>query len=74
VTAYSVHPGVIKTNLQSGYEGWLGKVMRASVAITPTVSVREGAHTSLYCATSPEAPGRGAGKYFLGPKGKVQPR
>lgn len=37
-------------------------------------SAIEGAHTSLYCATSPKAPERGAGRYYIGPKGKLQPK
>ena len=32
--------------------------------LTPTISIEQGALTSLYCATSPEAPTKGQGKYF----------
>lgn len=39
--------------------------------LTPTMSVEDGALNSLYCATSPEAPNKGQGKYFQ-PVGKME--
>jgi hypothetical protein len=38
--------------------------------LTPTVTPLEGSLTSLYAATSPEAPGKAQGKFIL-PVGKV---
>lgn len=65
VTAYSVHPGVIKSNLQGHDPSLFGRVQQVAMKITPTVSPLEGSYNSLYCATSPDAPARGAGRYFV---------
>jgi hypothetical protein len=70
VTAYSLHPGLIQTNLQGKDPSWLGTLMQFSMKITPTVTALEGSLTSLYAATSPEAPGKAQGKFIL-PVGKV---
>lgn len=70
ISAYSVHPGIVNTNLQKGISTLLGPVIRATVklGILPgCISVAEGAQAVLFCATSPDAP-RGSGGYFL-PKG-----
>jgi retinol dehydrogenase 12 len=69
VTAYSLHPGIIKTNLQSNYPGMVGKLARVSMAITPTSTVQDGARTTLYCATSLEA-AKHSGHFFV-PFGKL---
>lgn len=47
--------------------------MGLAMRVTPTTSPIEGARNSLYCATSPEAPQKGAGRYFV-PVGKLQPK
>jgi hypothetical protein len=70
VTAYSLHPGLIQTNLQGKDPSWLGTLLQFSMKITPTVTPLEGSLTSLYAATSPEAPGKAQGRFIL-PVGKV---
>ena len=50
----------------------VGALARLSMKITPTSSPLDGARTSLYCATSPEAASYG-GQYFV-PFGKVDNR
>ncbi|KAL6824713.1 hypothetical protein J3E69DRAFT_381586 [Trichoderma sp. SZMC 28015] len=69
ITAYSLHPGLIKSNLQSHDTSFLGMLSRTAMRIFPTLSPLDGARTSLYCATSPNAPSS-AGRYFT-PFGKV---
>lgn len=64
---------MIKTNLQGHDPGLLGSLLNLSVKLGSTTTPIEGARNSLYCATSPEAPQQGAGRYFL-PVGKVQPK
>ncbi|KAM0722725.1 hypothetical protein Q7P37_002166 [Cladosporium fusiforme] len=73
VTAYSLHPGVIKTNLQGHDPSFFGTLSNLAMKVTPTVSSIEGARNTLYCATSAEAPRQGAGRYFV-PVGKLQPK
>jgi len=71
ISAYSVHPGIVNTNLQKGISTLLGPVIRATVRlgiIPGCISVSEGAQAVLFCATSPDAP-KGSGGYFL-PKGE----
>ncbi|KAH6880630.1 hypothetical protein B0T10DRAFT_609333 [Thelonectria olida] len=72
ITAYSVHPGIIQSNLQSHDTSMLGTLARAAMKIAPTSSAIDGARTSLYCATSPKAPSY-AGCYLV-PFGKVDTR
>jgi len=69
ITACSLHPGIIKTNLQSHGPGILGALSRVSMNVFPTSSVEDGARTSLYCATSLDASVQG-GLYFV-PFGKI---
>lgn len=67
IKAYSLHPGIILTNLQSKNPTMIGTIMKYAVTfrIVPgTVSVKEGAKTTLFCATSPEAQ---SGKYYVPP-------
>ncbi len=52
VTAYSLHPGVVATDL--GKQGWVTKVLYG-VGAFAMKSAEEGAGTSIYCATSPAA-------------------
>lgn len=47
--------------------------MSFAMKVTPTMSTIEGARNSLYCATSPEAPRQGAGRFFV-PVGKLSPK
>ncbi|EHK16273.1 uncharacterized protein TRIVIDRAFT_39646 [Trichoderma virens Gv29-8] len=69
ITAYSLHPGIIKSNLQSHDTSFLGMLTRAAIRVMPTLSPADGARTSLYCATSPSA-SLFAGRYFI-PFGKI---
>jgi len=71
ISAYSVHPGIVNTNLQKGISTLLGPVIRATVklGIMPgCVSVADGAQAVLFCAANADAP-KGSGGYFL-PKGE----
>ena len=73
IKAYSVHPGVVLTNLQNGNPTLLGSMLKFAVKIRMvpgTVSVKEGAKTTLFCATSEKAV---SGKFY-GPSGKVDER
>lgn len=70
LTAYSLHPGVIETNLQGKDPSFFGTLLQFSMKITPTVTPLEGSLTSLYAATSLEAPGKAQGRFIL-PVGKV---
>jgi hypothetical protein len=70
VTAYSLHPGVLKTGLQGSDPSLFGRMTGIGMALQPKMSTLEGALNSLYCATSPEAPHTAAGKYCV-PVGKV---
>ena len=70
ISAYSLHPGIVLTNLQSKNPTLIGTVMKYAVTfrIVPgTVSIREGARTTLFCATRQEAK---SGGYYV-PPGKV---
>ncbi|KAI9737870.1 MAG: hypothetical protein M1834_009240 [Cirrosporium novae-zelandiae] len=69
IAFYAVHPGIIKTNLQTGDPTFLGMLVRASMHLPGPVSPLEGAKNSLFCATSPDAVLL-SGKY-LEPVGKV---
>lgn len=50
VTTYSLHPGVVDTEVWRSVPGWLRPLLRLRGLITP----EEGARTSVYCATAPE--------------------
>ena len=72
ISAYSVQPGIVYTNLQAGDPSLLGFLVRHGVRlgiIPGTVSVADGAYTTLFCATSPKA-ANNSGGYFV-PYGKV---
>jgi NAD(P)-dependent dehydrogenase (short-subunit alcohol dehydrogenase family) len=69
VTAYSVHPGIVKTGLQAADPSFVGNVVRTLVNIGGGTPL-EGCRNSLFCATSAQAPAIGQGKFFL-PVGKV---
>ncbi|KAG6991393.1 hypothetical protein G7Y79_00052g087330 [Physcia stellaris] len=72
ISAFSLHPGIINTNLQKADPTFLGSFTRFAVRwglIPGTMSIRDGARTTLFCATSPDAT-RWSGRYVL-PYGKV---
>ncbi|KAJ4251477.1 hypothetical protein NW762_011462 [Fusarium torreyae] len=69
VTAYSLHPGLIKSGLQSHSTSILGVMTRMAMKVGPTSTPLEGSMNSLFCATSPKA-FESAGKYHV-PVGKV---
>jgi NAD(P)-dependent dehydrogenase (short-subunit alcohol dehydrogenase family) len=61
VTANTLHPGFVKTNIVNK-EGFFGAVFRLGAnlaAITP----EEGAKTTIYLASSPEVEGKSGGYY-----------
>ncbi|KAF3935453.1 hypothetical protein ABW20_dc0108009 [Dactylellina cionopaga] len=72
VTGYSLHPGVVKSSLQGSDPSFLGKVTRALVRFSPMTTLAA-TYSTLYTATSPNAPKEGAGKYFS-PACKVDAR
>lgn len=55
----------MKSNLQGHDPSLFGSVMNLALKIQPTDTPLQGALTSLYCATRPEAAERGAGKYWM---------
>ncbi|KAH8803625.1 hypothetical protein F5884DRAFT_756894 [Xylogone sp. PMI_703] len=65
VTAYSLHPGIVRSNLQSHDPTIIGKIVRAATKLGAAGSPLEGAMNSLYCATSPQAPSVAAGKFIV---------
>lgn len=72
VTAYSVHPGIIPSNLQSHDPGFVGMMMRIGMKFRSTTPL-EGCHNSLFCATTTAAARDGQGRYFT-PVGKINPK
>lgn len=70
ITAYSVHPGIVRSNLQGHDPTVLGCVVRTITKVAARSTPLEGALNSLFCATSPKAPALGKGHYFA-PVGKV---
>lgn len=62
VTAYSVHPGIVKSGLQSHNPSKIfGAVSKIAMTVGPTSTTLEAALNSLFCATSGRAfanPGR----------------
>ncbi|KAF7160021.1 hypothetical protein CNMCM5623_005567 [Aspergillus felis] len=71
ITAYSLNPGNIKTNLQQNAASISGTIIRGLTFISQfsLLSTDDGSRTSLFCATSPNAP-QSAAKYHE-PFGKV---
>ena len=72
MTAYSLHPGIVRSNLQSHDTTAVGSVVRVVMKLAARGTALEGALNSLFCATSPIAPTKGQGKFFV-PVGKVGP-
>lgn len=72
IAAYSLHPGIIKTNLQSHNPSLLGTISRFAMKMAPTLSAIDGTRASLYCATSPKAASQGG--MFFAPLGKLDHR
>ena len=72
MTSYSLHPGVIKTELGRHWQNWfpcLGTLLSAPSTLlmkTPT----EGAQTTLYCALTPGLEAL-SGHYFRYGAGKL---
>ena len=74
VTAYALHPGVVRTNLQDENPSVVGRVLRARVLwMFNNTTIADAALNSLWCATSRQAPREGAGKFLL-PVGKAPDR
>ncbi|RHZ71731.1 hypothetical protein Glove_255g7 [Diversispora epigaea] len=66
----SVHPGIVKTEIQRNLKDFKGYMVKIIVGLFVT-SAEKGAATSLYCATSPEIIEKNLrGKYFE-PVGKL---
>jgi NAD(P)-dependent dehydrogenase (short-subunit alcohol dehydrogenase family) len=62
VTAYSVHPGIVHTDIYrtAGFQGAAFRLVTWPYSKT----LLQGASTSLYVATSPDVRGEGEGQYF----------
>jgi retinol dehydrogenase 12 len=58
VTAYSLHPGVVASEIWRRVPWPVRQIMTSRM-----LTIEQGARTSLYCATSPEVTGD-SGKYF----------
>lgn len=69
ILAFSVHPGISKTNLQAGDPTIIGSLIRVMVRVLPTVKPLDAARTTLFCAASPDAPAHSGG--FFMPYGKL---
>ena len=70
LTAYSIHPGIVATGLQSGDQGIVGNVMRQLIKFVSWTTPLEASYNTLFVATSPEAVAN-AGGYFE-PVGKIE--
>ncbi|KAJ4127685.1 hypothetical protein NW768_007956 [Fusarium equiseti] len=64
ITAYSLHPGLVKSGLQAHNQTLLGAVSRMAFKVAPTSTPLEGAMNSLFCATSERAY-KNPGRYFV---------
>jgi retinol dehydrogenase 12 len=64
ITAYSLHPGIIKSGLQAHDTSMVGAASRVLMKVMPTSTPQDGARTTLFCATSENAP-RDAGSMFM---------
>jgi NAD(P)-dependent dehydrogenase (short-subunit alcohol dehydrogenase family) len=68
VTAFSVHPGWIRSNLVAGSRGAVGRfmqnvLMRPFAGVLGTMSWFEGAQTSLHCLLDDDAPNHSGAFY-----------
>jgi hypothetical protein len=70
VTAYSLHPGIVSTGLQSGAGGVFGTVLRPLVRLFSRTTPLEGSYNTLFAATSAEAI-TNAGGFFM-PVGQLE--
>lgn len=64
ITAYSLHPGLIKSGLQSHSNNIFGAMTRVAMKVGPTSTPLEGSMNSLFCATTPQAYEH-AGRYYV---------
>ena len=62
ITSVSLHPGVIDTGISSPTTGMLGRVVLFFARMFPK-EPREGAKTTIYCATDEDIPNK-SGLYF----------
>jgi retinol dehydrogenase 12 len=58
VNVYSLHPGVVATDVWRSVPGWLARIIKLFM-----ISEEEGAATTLHCATSPAVAGE-TGLYY----------
>jgi len=64
VTANSLHPGFVATNIGQNGVGFVGRVAAKFIFSFLGMSPEEGAKTQLYLASSPDVEGV-TGKYFV---------
>ncbi len=62
ITVNALHPGLVATNLMAN-NGGIGRLLKVLLSLKG-ISEEEGAQTSIYLATSPEAEGI-TGQYFV---------
>jgi hypothetical protein len=70
VTAYSLHPGIVATGLQSGDQGGFGKVVRPLTKFLSFTTTLEASYNTFFAATSKDAVAN-AGNFFM-PVGKLE--
>ncbi|MBS1622645.1 MAG: SDR family oxidoreductase [Bacteroidetes bacterium] len=63
VTANSLHPGFVKTNIGNKDTSWYASAVWSLITSIGAISVEKGAETSVYLASSPEVQSI-SGKYF----------
>eukprot|EP00094_Tigriopus_californicus_P005946 TCALIF_05728-PA protein Name:"Similar to RDH13 Retinol dehydrogenase 13 (Homo sapiens)" AED:0.07 eAED:0.07 QI:2564/0.85/0.87/1/0.42/0.5/8/77/512 len=70
ITVYSLHPGVVNTELSRHMKAkWYGKIALKVVIPLVTITPLEGAQTTLYCALEDSIEGH-SGRYYSGCKEK----
>ena len=72
VTAYSLHPGIVATGLQSGDQGAFGKITRPLTKYLSFSTTLEASCNTFFAATSTDAVAD-AGRFFM-PVGKLEPK
>jgi NAD(P)-dependent dehydrogenase (short-subunit alcohol dehydrogenase family) len=63
ITANCLHPGVVKTDIGTKDTKWYASIVWTMLSRMAGISVKDGAKTSVFLATSPEVKGA-TGKYF----------
>ncbi len=70
ITANSLHPGFVKTNIGNKDTSWYASAVWSLITAIGAISVEKGAETSVYLASSPEVQGI-TGRYYTKCKEKA---